>query len=210
MARLIRIRHGKSEWNTLGLWTGWTDIPLSDEGRAEAKKAAEQLWDIEIHKAHSSRLARATETLQIIKKALGIEPIPTFSHEALNERDYGIYTGKNKWKVKKEVGEKEFEQIRRGWDYRIPKGETLEAVYRRIVPYYKSAILDDLIQGKNVLVVAHNNSLRALIKHLENLGSAEIEGAEVGTGEVHMYDIDSFGTVVGKEVRAENPERGKI
>lgn len=209
MAYLILVRHGKSEWNALGLWTGWKDISLSDEGRLEAKFAAEQLQDIQIDKAHSSSLVRAKETLEIILKELNTQP-PTFASKALNERDYGVYTGKNKWEIKKELGEEAFEQIRRGWNYPIPEGETLEVVYERIIPYFETEILEDLKKGENVLIVAHNNSLRALVKHLENLGIEEVVGAEIGTGEVHIYEIDLEGKVVSKEVKAENRLRGQI
>src|SRR6476619_2408667 len=151
MSYLILVRHGKSEWNALGLWTGWTDVELTQEGRKEAQKAAQALQDIEIHSSHTSKLKRAQQTLDEIKTALNLAHIPTSEHEALNERHYGIYTGKNKWQVKEQVGEEEFTKIRRGWDHPIPEGESLKQVYDRLLPYYEEQILKDLKEGKNVI-----------------------------------------------------------
>jgi len=209
MARLILVRHATSEWNALGIWTGWRDIGLAPEAEAEIMRLADQLRDVHIHVAYSSTLKRAVETLCILKGKLGIT-VPTFEDTALNERDYGVYTGKNKWEVKAEVGEEEFQQIRRSWDHPIPEGETLEDVFNRIAPFYEKTLLPELRAGKDLLVVAHGNSLRALIKHLENLTSAEVLTREVGICEAHMYVIDPHGVVVSKEVRAENPHVGKV
>jgi len=203
MAKLILVRHGKSEWNALGLWTGWTDVSLAPEGVEEAKRAGQALKDIKIDKAYVSALKRAQETLSGIVGELGYE-IPTVITPAINERDYGIYTGKNKWQVKEEIGEEGFNAIRRGWDVPVPKGETLKVVYERTVPYYQNTILPELMAGKNVIVSAHGNSLRALAKYLENVSDDGVANLEIGTGEIHMYEIDKDGKVVGKEVRASN------
>jgi 2,3-bisphosphoglycerate-dependent phosphoglycerate mutase len=210
MTRLIIVRHGKSEWNALGLWTGWEDIPLIKDGEEEAQRTAEQLKDICIHRAYSSKLKRASETLKIIQDTLQISHIPTVFHEALNERNYGIFTGKNKWQVKEEVGEVEFQKIRRSWNYPIPEGETLEDVYNRVVPFYEHAIKTDLEKGRNVIIVAHGNSLRALAKHLENLSEEEVLNLEIGIAEAHIYEIGKGGKVISKEIRAENPKKGKL
>ena len=112
MAKLILVRHGTSEWNALGLWQGWTDIPLAPKGKEDALRAAESLRGIKIDRAYTSVLKRAKDTWGIMKDALGISP-PTVEHQALNERHYGIYQGKNKWEVKEQVGEEEFQKIRR-------------------------------------------------------------------------------------------------
>ena len=209
MAKLILVRHGTSEWNALGLWQGWTDIPLAQKGKEDALRAAESLRGIRIDRAYTSVLKRAKETWEIMKDALGIAP-PTVEHQALNERHYGIYQGKNKWQVKEDVGEEEFQRIRRSWDHPIPEGETLEDVYKRIVPYYQEHILPDLMAGKNVALTAHGNSLRALVKHLEDLSIAEVLKLEFGIGEAYVYTIDEKGKVAGKEIRAANPDIGKV
>src|SRR3990167_2205888 len=198
MAYLILVRHGTSEWNALGLWQGWTDIPLAQKGKEDALRAAESLRGIRIDRAYTSVLKRAKETWEIMKDALGIAP-PTVEHQALNERHYGIYQGKNKWQVKEDVGEEEFQRIRRSWDHPIPEGETLEDVYKRIVPYYENTILKELKEGKNVVVVAHGNSLRALVKYLEHLSIEEVLNLEFGIGEVYIYEVDSEGKIVSKE-----------
>lgn len=209
MSFLILVRHGTSEWNALGLWQGWTDIPLAPQGKEEALRAAESLRDIRIDRAYTSVLKRSKETWEIMRNALRISP-PTVEHQALNERHYGIYQGKNKWQVKEQVGEEEFQKIRRSWDHPIQDGEHLKDVYNRIVPYYEKNILPDLKSGKNVLVSAHGNSLRALVKYLEDLSIDEVLKLEFGIGEVYVYTIDAEGKITNKEIRAANPKRGKI
>jgi len=199
MAKLILIRHGKSAWNHLGLWTGWTDVDLVEEGRMQARSAADALKDMPIHMIHVSALKRAHQTLEEIVSRLGIHHVPVVKSLALNERHYGIYTGKNKWDIQKEVGEAQFKHIRRGWDVPIPEGETLKDVYHRVMPYYDEYILPDIKAGKNVLVVAHGNSLRAMIKHVEDIHEDDIADVELETGEVRMYDLDHHGMVQGKE-----------
>src|SRR3989338_8356811 len=113
MANLILVRHGESLWNEKGLWTGWTDIGLSKKGKKEARLAGESLKSFPIDIAYTSTLLRAKQTLDEIKSVLGID-ISTFENQALNERNYGIYTGKNKWKIKREVGKENFKKLRRG------------------------------------------------------------------------------------------------
>ncbi len=210
MPHLILVRHGKSEWNKLGLWTGWQDVSLNEDGKEEALKTAAHLKNIPIHKAYCATLIRTVETWEIIKSNLKLGHIPTIFHKALNERSYGIYTGKNKWQVKEEVGEAEFAKIRRGWDHPIPEGETLEDVHNRIVPYYQNTIQADLKDGKNVIIIAHGNSLRALVKHLEDLSIDEVSDLEIGLAEAHIYSMAEGGKILSKEIRAENKNKGKI
>lgn len=209
MAQLVLIRHTKSEWNALGLWTGWTDIPLAEEGRAQAETTAEHVRDLAIDRAYTSTLTRVKETWSIIQKTLGWS-IPTVPNAALNERHYGIYTGKNKWEIQKQVGEEEFKRIRRSWNHPIPEGETLENVYDRVVPFYEKEILPQLTTGKNVALIASGNSLRALVKRLEGLSEEEVLDLEFGIGEVYVYVVNAEGKIVGKEIRAANAERGKV
>lgn len=207
MAYLVLVRHGLSEWNALGLWSGWTDVPLSKDGIKEAKSAAKHLEDIEIHVAHTSKLKRAKQTLAEIKKALKLTEIPTTEHIALNERDYGDYTGKNKWEIKEKIGETEFNNLRRNWDHPVPNGETLKDVHARVIPYFQERILADIKNGKNVIVAAHGNSLRALIKHLENIEDERISELEIGTAEVHIYEINEDGKVISKEIRGKKENK---
>lgn len=202
MAKLFLVRHGKSAWNKLGLWTGWTDVDLDEDGIAEAKAAGELLKDEHIDTVYTSELKRTHQTFEHIKHGSGKHHLTHTPHQALNERHYGVHTGKNKWQVKEEIGEEEFQKIRRGWDTKIPEGETLKDVHARVVPYYEENIKKDLKEGKNVLVVAHGNTLRALIKHLEDLDEQKVCEVELETGEIHCYDLDHEVKVLKKEVKS--------
>lgn len=206
---LILVRHGKSEWNKLGLWTGWTDVSLAEEGIEEARQAGLMIKDFRINSVHVSTLKRAHETWHEIKNVLQLTHEPK-RHAALNERHYGIHTGKNKWEVKKEIGDEEFQRIRRHWNHPIPEGETMKDVHDRVVPYFKNHILPELAEGKNVLVVGHGNNLRALVKHLENLSDDGISDLEYGTGEVYCYTFDRTGKILDKEIRGMNPDKRNV
>lgn len=210
MAYLVLVRHGKSQWNKDGLWTGWTDIPLAPEGIEEAKKTGEELKDIHFDVAYTSDMIRAKQTLDEILTVIHQKDIPIIEDPAIKERDYGDYTKKNKWDIKAEKGEEEFQKIRRAWDYPPPHGESLKMVSERTVPYYEKEILPKLKEGKNILVSAHGNSLRALVKYLENISDADVEKLEIGTGEAYVYQIDSRGEVTSKEIRGHNPMAGKV
>lgn len=201
MAYLVLVRHGESEWNAKSLWTGWRDVGLTDRGREQARSAATLLKDMKFDVSYTSKLSRAKETWNEISKQINAN-CPTIEDQALNERDYGDLTGKNKWKIKEEYGEEQFQKWRRGWDTRPPNGESLKDVYERVLPYYKARILPSLKMGKNVIVVAHGNSLRALIKYLENIPDSEIAKLELGLSEAYVYEFDDEGNVMGKEVRS--------
>lgn len=200
MAYLALVRHGESVWNAKGLWTGLTDVSLSQKGKEEAILAAYALKDIRFDLGFTSVLKRSIETINEMKKVLGGD-FPINEDPALNERDYGQMTGKNKWEVKEKLGEIEFIKIRRAWDYSIKGGETLKDVYDRVVPYYSKQILPELKMGKNVLVVAHGNSLRALVKYLEKIPDDKIENLEIATGEIYLYQMDENGATSSKEIR---------
>lgn len=202
MANLILVRHGESEWNQKGLWTGLTDIGLSEKGIEEARLAGEKLKGFSIDIAFTSVLIRAKQTLLEIKNILNLPNLQTTENKALNERDYGIYTGKNKWEIQEEVGEEQFKSLRRGWDSPIPNGETLKDVYNRVIPYYESDILPKLKEGKNVLISAHGNSLRALVKYLENLSDSAVEDLEIATGEICIYSFNDQGAIVLKKIES--------
>ncbi len=210
MAYLILIRHGKSKWNELGLWTGHTEVELNDDGKNEAVRAGESIKDITVHKVHVSSMVRAQQTWEHIKEVLGLHTLSHKNHDALKERHYGIYTGKNKWEVAKEIGEDEFQKIRRGWDVHIPEGESLKDVYDRVSKYYDENIEPEIKSGYNVLVVAHGNSLRALAKHVENLSEEEVVKLEIGTGEIFCYHMNEEAKAIQKEIRSANANTGKI
>ena len=202
MPYLVLVRHGQSVWNELSQWTGLTDVELTEKGRAEARAAAKTLESITFGAAHTSKLKRAQHTLAEILAELGQTELEAKQSAALNERDYGDLTGKNKWQVRDEHGEEKFTAWRRSWDYPVPGGETLKDVHARVVPYYQEHILADLKAGKNVIVAAHGNTLRALVKHLENLPESEIPALEIGTGEVYLYEIEpKEGRIVAKDIK---------
>lgn len=206
MAQLILVRHGKSEWNDLGLWTGWNDIGLNDKGFAEARQAGEALKDMNIDMAFTSDLKRAQQTLSEIEEITG-HTLPTTIAPEIKERNYGDLAGKNKWEMKEKYGEEQFMRWRRGWDEPIPNGESLKDVYNRTVPYYEKNILPELLKGKNVLITAHGNSLRALVKYLEGISDTDIPKLEIGTGEVYVYTLDDQGKVTNKEIKSVNADK---
>jgi 2,3-bisphosphoglycerate-dependent phosphoglycerate mutase len=177
-------------------------VELTEKGRAEARAAATTLEGITFDAAHTSNLKRAQDTLTEILTELGQTEIEARQSAALNERDYGDLTGKNKWQVREEHGEEKFMNWRRSWDYPVPGGETLKDVHARAVPYYEEHILSDMRAGKNVIVAAHGNTLRALVKHLENIATDDISGLEIGTGEVYLYEIEpETGKIIAKEIK---------
>jgi len=145
MAYLALVRHGQSEYNKTGQWTGLTDVSLTQEGIQEAHEAGVVLKEQNIlfQTAFTSLLTRAQQKLHEILAVLDVQ-IPIVKDAALNEKDYGIYTGKNKWEIEKQVGEAEFLKIRRSWDYVPPEGESLKMVYERVVPYYEAHIVPKL------------------------------------------------------------------
>ncbi len=152
---------------------------------------------------------RAQQTLDEILKVIN-QTLPIAKTQALNERDYGDYTERNKWDIQNELGEEEFQRIRRSWDFPPPNGESLEMVYERVLPYYKSEIEPKLKEEKNVIIAAHGNSLRALVKYLESISDDDIANLEIGTGEAYIYTLDNSGKVTSKEIRGVNENKGKV
>ncbi len=201
MAYLVLVRHGQSKWNLLNLWTGHEDVELSEQGEEEARKAARLLKDITLHKAHTSDLKRAQRTLELILDELAQNEVEVKKHSAIKERHYGDLTGMNKDEAKQKFGEEQFKLYRRSWDVAPPNGESLKDTFDRAVPYFEQEILCDLKAGHNVIVAAHGNSLRAIVKHLEQISDEEIPNIEFGTGEVYVYEIDDSGAVKNKEIR---------
>ena len=190
MGILVISRHGESEWNLLGKWTGWTDVNLTEKGRNDTVRLGALLKGVVFNEAYTSSLKRTQQTLAALLEGCGVENLPTTHATELNERDYGDLTGKNKWEVKSEIGEEAFNGIRRGWDYPVPGGETLKDVYARVVPYFEQEILPKLQNGENILLVAHGNSIRALIKHLDQVPEAEMANVEMPFGQLLVYAFE--------------------
>lgn len=190
---LVITRHGESEWNLLGKWTGWTDVGLTEKGAKDAEEIGKIIPDVEFDEVYVSVLKRTEETLQGVIKGMNkpeINNLPKTSAVELNERDYGIYTGKNKWEVQKEVDEATFTGLRRGWDFEVEGGENLKQVYERVVPYFLKEILPKLQAGENILMVAHGNSIRALIKYLDSISDESIADVEMKFGQVLVYRFE--------------------
>lgn len=188
---LVISRHAESEWNLLGKWTGWTDVNLTEKGYREAVMLGEQLRDITFNEAYTSELKRTRQTCDGILEGKGDQiDLPRIIAKELNERDYGDLTGKNKWEVKNEIGEEAFNGIRRGWDYPVPGGETLKDVYARAVPYLQTEIIPRLQRGENILLVSHGNTIRALMKYLDQISDADIGTVEMPFGALLVYRFD--------------------
>lgn len=204
MANLILVRHGESTYNAQGIWAGWDDPELTEKGKEDAKRAATALKNIQIDAAFTSDLKRQIQTLDEIKDVLHLPHFPTAIDRSLRERNYGIFTGKNKWQIKEQLGDEEFKKLRRGWDYPIDQGESLKQVYNRVIPFYINTIMPLLEANKNVLIVSSGNTLRALIKLLDNIQNDDIANFELAIGDVYVYTIDKDGNVVGKEVKMKN------
>lgn len=198
---LIIARHHESEWNKKGVWTGTRDVHLTEYGFLKSGEMGTLLKGVHIDNAFASMQVRTIETLSCMLIALELHTVPSEHIRVLNERDYGDFTGKNKWDMKKIVGEEVFECMRRDWDYPIPNGETLKMVYERVVPFYRDAIVPLLAEGRTVLIVAHGNSLRALMIYLESISTNDAKNVEMLFGSVVLYRVDEEGKSVDKEVR---------
>ena len=231
MSKLILVRHGQSVYNQKNIFTGWTDVELSEKGKKEAKEAGELLKENLLFPdiCFTSWLKRAIHTTQIILSALEWEHIDVFKSWKLNERHYGAWQGKNKERVKKEVGEEVFLSIRRGYDtpppplevndkraalfekkYKdidpklLPRSESLKDTKKRTVNYYFEKIVPFLTQNKTVLVSAHGNSLRSLVMQIENINKKDIVKYEIPTGEIIVYDFNDIMKLTDKTVLRKN------
>ncbi|MGD0576540.1 MAG: 2,3-bisphosphoglycerate-dependent phosphoglycerate mutase, partial [Candidatus Staskawiczbacteria bacterium] len=164
MSELYLQRHLKSQWNLENKFTGWTDVPLCQEGIESAKKAAEQFSGLKIDKVYTSPLVRNRETVSLILKNLGKEDLPVVVDKALDERNYGELQGLDKDEVAKKFGAEQVRLWRRSFNVAPPGGESLKDVCGRTLPFFKKYVEKDLKDGKNVLIVASHNSLRAIVK----------------------------------------------
>ena len=198
MADLILLRHGQSQWNLENRFTGWVDVPLSPRGEEEARAAGEKLRGRRIDKVYTSVLRRAIDTARLALETAGIGPVPIVRAEALNERMYGDLQGLDKGEATTRFGAEQVKLWRRSYDVRPPGGESLADTAVRVLPYFTAIILPDLQAGLNVLVVAHGNSLRALVMHLDRLTPEQVLALEIPTGAPLLYEIAPDGSVTGK------------
>lgn len=204
--KLIVIRHTESVWNASGQWTGIRDVHLSEKGFHEAALLGIKLRRLGLHidQAFCSEQIRTKETLEGILNAAQMFDVPSSSSAAINERDYGDYTGKNKWEMKEILGEDTWNRVRRGWDEPIANGESLRQVYQRVTPFYLETVVPLLSSGKNVLIVAHGNSIRALIKYIEDISDANVAELEMLFGQIVTYEVNNAGLLIDKSVATIN------
>ena len=231
--RLVLIRHGESEWNRLNLFTGWHDVELSEKGVLEAAEGGRALvaggFDFDV--CYTSYLKRAINTLNIVLEKMDREWLPVVKSWKLNERHYGALQGLNKAETAAKYGEEQVKIWRRSFatpppaleendernprrqeQYRaedkreLPLGESLKTTIERVMPYYHDTIEKDMRAGKRVLVSSHGNSLRALVKHLDNLSDEEIVGVNIPTGVPLVYELDDDFKVVGKRYLGDQEE----
>src|SRR5579883_1180882 len=200
MSMLALVRHGESQWNLENRFTGWIDIGLSPKGEQEARTAGELLKSYHFDCLFTSVLKRAIDTATILCQTAGFTGLETFRDQALNERHYGKLQGLNKAETAKEFGEAQVKIWRRSYDVRPPEGESLADTAARVLPYYEKTIQPLLLQGKNVLVVAHGNSLRALVMKLDALTKEQVVELNIPTAEPIIYTFNSQGAIENKQV----------
>ena len=235
IGKLILLRHGQSDWNAKNLFTGWVDVALSSQGEAEAKRAGELLKEKNLlpDLLHTSLLTRAIHTAEIALGACERKWIPVSRSWRLNERHYGALQGKDKAATLKEYGQEQFKLWRRSFDtpppaiadsdqysqagdirYKdlgsdLPKTECLKDVVKRLMPYLDNEIANDLRQAKTVLVVAHGNSIRAIVKHLACISDSDIAEVNIPTGIPLLYRFDDDFEPIIKEGEYLDPEAAK-
>ncbi|KKT17684.1 MAG: hypothetical protein A2654_02650 [Candidatus Nealsonbacteria bacterium RIFCSPHIGHO2_01_FULL_43_31] len=190
MAKLLLLRHLKSQWNKENRFAGWTDIPLSKEGIESAPETAKNLADFKIDKVYTSPLTRNKQTVSLILTELNKEELPVVIDKALDERNYGKLQGLNKDEAKKQFGSKQVHLWRRSWNEAPPEGESLKDVYQRTTPFFKKYIESDLKEGKNILVVASHNSLRAIVKYIEKISDRDIINLEIPYAGLLKYEFN--------------------
>lgn len=224
MVKLILVRHGESIWNKLNDFTGWVDVPLSKLGIKQAKSAGKKLLKSKIKYdiIYTSKLVRAHQTLfhilevmnqndfifhvddpeleKMQKHALLNKELSAYKTIALNERHYGDLQGLNKDAMRKKFGKEQVHLWRRSFDVRPPNGESLEDTLKRVLPFFKKHILKNLKANKNVLIVAHGNSLRAITKYLEKISNKEIPNYEIPLGIPIVYNMDKNMKIKSKKI----------
>ncbi len=199
MPELVLVRHGQSLWNLENRFTGWVDVPLTPLGEQEAEDAGRRLRGRHFDVAYTSVLTRAEETLRIALETMGATP-PIIRDQALNERHYGDLQGLNKAATAEKYGDEQVRIWRRSYATPPPNGEALADTAARTLPFFERAILGDIAQGKNVLVVAHGNSNRSIVMRLDDLDEQQVLELELATGVPVVYDLGEDGSVLGKEI----------
>ena len=204
---LVLVRHGQSEWNAKNLFTGWKDVDLTQQGIAEARSAGEMLKTAEYRFdiAFTSDLIRAQKTLTLLLEELGQSDLETIRDIALNERDYGDLVGLNKDEARKKWGDEQVHIWRRSYDTPPPGGESLKDTAERTLPYFEAAIMPEVLAGKNVIISAHGNSLRAIIMKLDSLSKDEVTQLNLVTGVPIIYRFNEDGSVMEKRDMAKTP-----
>lgn len=199
---LVLVRHGQSEWNLKNLFTGWKDVGLTDQGINEASRAGRLLAEAGFHfgVAFTSTLGRASHTLDLMKRELGIEDVETIRSAALNERDYGDLTGLNKDEARVKWGDEQVHKWRRSYSIAPPGGESLRDTGARVWPYYIHTMLPHVMRGEGVLVSAHGNSLRALMMALEGMTPEQIVERELATGVPVVYRFAADASLIESTV----------
>jgi len=200
MATLLLIRHGQSQWNLENRFTGWTDVPLTPQGKKDAAAAGKVLKEFHFDYAFTSRLQRAEDTLEAILKELGQENVPTEKDSGLNERHYGDLQGLNKAETAEKYGQDQVKLWRRSFDVPPPNGESIADCVKRTTPYFKQYILPLVIAGKNVIVAAHGNSLRPILRFLDNLDDEKTAEMEIGLCTPYIYTFEGE-KIIKREVR---------
>jgi 2,3-bisphosphoglycerate-dependent phosphoglycerate mutase len=191
MTTLVLLRHGESQWNLENRFTGWIDVPLSEKGVEEAKSAGEKLKEYKFDHAFTSVLKRANDTLNIVLDITGQKTIPIDYNQALNERHYGDLQGLNKAETAKKYGDAQVKIWRRSFDVPPPNGESLKNTLERVLPYWESNILPCVKKGERLIIVAHGNSLRSLVMHLDNLSKEAVLELNIPTGVPLVYEFDA-------------------
>jgi 2,3-bisphosphoglycerate-dependent phosphoglycerate mutase len=233
--KLILLRHGESEWNAKNLFTGWVDVALSDKGRAEAARGGQLLKEANLlpDVLHTSLLTRAINTADIALASAGVVGIPIKRSWRLNERHYGALQGKDKAATLNEYGAEQFQLWRRSFDVPpppiadddqysqkndpkyanldgpLPKTECLKDVVARVIPYLNDEIKSDLVSGKVVLITAHGNSIRAIVKYLDDISDTDIAGVNIPTGIPLLYELNESFKPITKGGRYLDPEAAK-
>jgi 2,3-bisphosphoglycerate-dependent phosphoglycerate mutase len=198
MGKLVLVRHGQSQWNLENRFTGWVDVDITPKGAEEAVRAGRALKGVAFDVAFTSVLKRAQQTLDILLKESGQKDVPIERSQALNERHYGDLQGLNKAETAKKYGDEQVHVWRRSFDVKPPNGESLKDTAARTLPYFEEKIRPAAAAGKNVLVAAHGNSLRAIVMGLERLTPEQILKVEIGTCQPIVYELDAKGAVLKK------------
>lgn len=210
MGKLVLVRHGQSQWNLENRFTGWVDVPLTETGEKEARRAGEHLKGMKFNRAFTSALQRAQKTLANILDVAGQKNVPIEKNQALNERHYGALQGLNKEETAKKFGAEQVKIWRRSYDVPPPKdktdmnpegiAESLKDTAARTLPYFYSAILPHVKKGETVLVAAHGNSLRSIVMDLDKLTKEQVLELNLDTGVPIVYELDDRGRVLDKKI----------